>query len=82
MSDENVTDEVLTERVARVIEVVRPMLQSHGGDCELIKVEDRIVYVELQGACNGCPMALQTLKSGIEQHVKDEVPEIIRVEQI
>ena len=79
---EEINDDVLTERVAKVIDAVRPMLQSHGGDCELIKVEDRIVYVELQGACHGCPMALQTLKNGIEEQIKAEVPEIIRVERI
>lgn len=76
------TDEILTERVAAVMEEVRPMLQSHGGDCDLIKVEDGVVYVELQGACHGCPMAVQTLKNGIEQQIRMVVPEIIRVERI
>ena len=75
-------DDVLTERVAKIIEEIRPMLQNHGGDCELIKVEDAIVYVELQGACNGCPMAVQTLKQGIEQQIKELIPEILKVEQI
>ncbi len=82
MSDFENNDKVLSDRVEDIIAEIRPMLQSHGGDCELIKVEDRIVYVELQGACHGCPMAMQTLKDGIEQQIKELIPEIIRVEQI
>ncbi|HOO99505.1 MAG TPA: NifU family protein [Bacteroidales bacterium] len=67
----------IRERVAKVIEKVRPYLQSDGGDLELIDVtDDMIVKVRLKGACHGCPFSMQTLKAGVEQAVIKEIPEI------
>ena len=67
----------LKEQVQEVIEKVRVHLQSHGGDVELVEVdEDGTVQVRLQGACKGCPMAQQTLSVGIERVLKEEIPEI------
>jgi len=64
------------EKVKNIIEAIRPNLQSHGGDIELVGVdEDNTVKVRLQGACSGCPSAQQTLKLGIEQVLKEKVPE-------
>ena len=66
----------IRERVAKVIEKVRPYLQSDGGDLELIDVtDDMIVKVRLKGACHGCPFSMQTLKAGVEQAVIKEIPE-------
>jgi Fe-S cluster biogenesis protein NfuA len=71
----------LAERVAGAIEELRPMLQSHGGDIELVSVdeENAVVSVRLQGACAGCPGAAMTLKMGVERHLKQQVPEIKEV---
>ncbi len=67
----------IRDRVARALEKVRPYLQSDGGDIDLIDVtEEGIVKVKLKGACHGCPYSLQTLKAGVEQAIKKEVPEI------
>jgi Fe-S cluster biogenesis protein NfuA len=67
----------LEEKVREVIDAVRPALQGHGGDIELISVgEDKTVKVRLQGACNGCPGATMTLKMGIERMLKSKVPEV------
>lgn len=67
----------IRERVEKVIEKVRPYLQSDGGDLELIDVtDDMIVKVRLKGACHGCPFSMQTLKAGVEQAVIKEIPEI------
>ena len=67
-------------RVKDVIEAVRPNLQGHGGDIELVSVEDdNTVKVRLQGACSGCPGARQTLKMGVERMLKDEIPEVKEV---
>ncbi len=67
----------LKEQVQEVIEKVRMHLQSHGGDVELVEVdEDGTVRVRLQGACKGCPMAQQTMSMGIERVLKEEIPEI------
>jgi len=47
-----------------------------GGFVELVDAENDIVKVRLTGACAGCPMSQMTLKHGVEQHVKRNVPEI------
>jgi Fe-S cluster biogenesis protein NfuA len=70
----------IKERVIKVLEQVRPYLQSDGGDIELIDVtEDLSVKVRLKGACHGCPYSMQTLKAGVEQAILKEVPEIRKV---
>jgi Fe-S cluster biogenesis protein NfuA len=66
--------------VSRVLDDIRPALQSHGGDVKLVDVEeDGIVKVELQGACHGCPMAQMTIKRGVEARLKKELPEVKEV---
>ncbi|MEZ5093474.1 NifU family protein [Nocardioides sp.] len=67
---------------ARVIEQVRPNLQSHGGDVELVDVRDATAYVRLQGACNGCSMAAVTLRDGVEEALVAGVPGISAVEVV
>lgn len=70
----------IKERVLKVLEQVRPYLQSDGGDIELIDVtEDLSVKVKLKGACHGCPYSMQTLKAGVEQAILKEIPEIRKV---
>jgi len=72
----------MEEKVAAIIDEIRPMLQAHGGDIQLVGVEEGIVKVKLQGACAGCPGALMTLKAGVERRIKEKVPEIERVEGV
>ncbi|MGB2998154.1 MAG: NifU family protein [Phycisphaerae bacterium] len=72
----------MEEKVAAVIDEIRPMLQAHGGDIQLVSVEEGVVKVKLQGACAGCPGALMTLKAGVEHRIKEQVPEIERVESV
>lgn len=68
------------ERVEAAIADIRPALQGHGGDIELISVEaDNTVKVRLQGACSGCPGAAMTLKNGVERILKEQVPEVKEV---
>ena len=69
----------MKEKVEAVLTKIRPALQGHGGDVELVEVSDGVVSVRLKGACGGCPMATMTLKRGIEQVLKAEVPEIKEV---
>jgi Fe-S cluster biogenesis protein NfuA len=70
----------MRERVEQAIAKIRPSLQADGGDVELVEVgDDGIVKVKLKGACGSCPMALMTLKNGIERIVKEDVPEIKEV---
>jgi Fe-S cluster biogenesis protein NfuA len=73
---------IMKEKVAAVIEQIRPMLQRDGGDVELVDVEGGVVKVRLQGACAGCPMSQMTLKNGIERVLKEQVPEVESVENV
>jgi Fe-S cluster biogenesis protein NfuA len=68
------------ERVKNTIETIRPNLQSHGGDIELVGTEeDNTVKIRLQGACQGCPGAQMTLKMGVERLLKEKIPEVKEV---
>lgn len=73
-------EKTFEEKVKDMIEVVRPMLQGHGGDIELVSVgDDNTVKVRLRGACSGCPGAQMTLKQGVEQLMKEKIPELKEV---
>jgi Fe-S cluster biogenesis protein NfuA len=69
------------EKVKDTIEsVIRPALQGHGGDIELVGVDkDNTIKVRLQGACQGCPGAQMTMKAGIERILKEKIPEVNEV---
>ena len=68
------------EKVSKAIETIRPYLQADGGDIVLKEVtKNLVVKVEMKGACDGCPFSIQTLKSGVEQVIRKEVPEIKEV---
>ncbi|MCK6457037.1 MAG: NifU family protein [Phycisphaerae bacterium] len=70
----------MRQRVAEVISVIRPAVQSDGGDLELVDVTaDGVVSVRLHGACVGCPSAAMTLKMGIERNLREHVPEVREV---
>ncbi len=69
----------MIDRVQKVLDKIRPSLQADGGDVELVGVEDNVVKVRLTGACFGCPFSQMTLKNGIEQIIKEEIPEIKEV---
>ncbi len=68
------------EKVKAALDGIRPALQADGGDVELLGIENGVVRVRLTGACGGCPMATLTLKQGIEQRLKELVPEVKAVE--
>ncbi len=70
----------LRTRVSRVIDMVRPYMQSHGGDVELVDVKPDTVFIRLAGSCNGCSMSAVTLRNGVEEALKEQVPEILHIE--
>ena len=71
---------MLEEKVKAALEHVRPSLQADGGDVEFVSVsEDGVVSVKLTGACGCCPMAEMTLKMGVENYLKKEIPEVASV---
>ncbi len=74
------TEQTFEQKVKTIIDAIRPNLQSHGGDVELVGTDkDNTVKVRLKGACSGCPGALMTLKQGIERLLKEQVPEVKEV---
>jgi Fe-S cluster biogenesis protein NfuA len=74
---DNLHKKDLLQKIASAIDTVRPYLKADGGDVELIDVtDDFVVKVRLTGACDGCPFSLMTLRAGIEQAVRRNVPEI------
>ena len=80
MSD---TESSFEQRVQAAIDEIRPALQGHGGDIELVGVEeDNTVKVRLQGACSGCPGAAMTMQMGVERILKERVPEVKGVEAV
>ena len=73
----------MEELVKSAIEDIRPSLMADGGDIEFVSLsDDKVVTVRLKGACNGCPYSQMTLKMGVEQYIKEKVPEIQSVESI
>jgi len=74
---------MLKEKVQRAIQDVRPSLQADGGDIELVSVDESgTVKVRLTGACGSCPMAIMTLKQGVESYLKKTIPEVKEVVQV
>ena len=68
------------DKVEVVLDKIRPSLVRDGGNVELVDVkDDGVVEVKLTGACAGCPMSTMTLKMGIEQLLKEEIPEVKEV---
>ncbi|MEE8413169.1 MAG: NifU family protein [Dehalococcoidales bacterium] len=68
------------DSVEEVLDKIRPALERDGGNVELVNVnEDGIVEVKLVGACAGCAMSQMTLKMGIEQILKQELPDVKEV---
>ncbi len=70
------------ERVNRALDKVRPGIQADGGEVWLIKVENGTAFVQMLGACGGCPASTMTLKGAIEAVVVAEVPEVTEVLQV
>ncbi|MBA7494593.1 Fe/S biogenesis protein NfuA [subsurface metagenome] len=69
----------MREKVEAALNEIRPSLLADGGDVELLDVNDGVVTLKLTGACGGCPMAAMTLAFGIEQVLKQQVPEVKEV---
>ncbi len=67
----------MEEQVKAALENVRPSLQADGGDVEFVSVDNEgNVSVRLTGACGSCPMSQMTLKMGIENYLKKEIPQV------
>lgn len=73
----------LRAKVERVLELIRPAIQSDGGDIELVEITPScVVRIRFQGACVGCPSSAMTLRMGIEKNLRDNIPEVTGVESV
>ncbi len=71
----------MRDRVEKALNHIRPALRKDGGDVVLVDVSGNgVVKVQLTGACRGCHMSEAT-RDGIERFLKNEIPEVTRVEQ-
>jgi Fe-S cluster biogenesis protein NfuA len=79
---ESAKAESIEDRVNRALDNVRPLIQSDGGEVWLIRVDGKTAFVQMLGACGGCPASNMTLKGAIEAVVTADVPEVTEVLQI
>lgn len=72
----------LATRVARALEGVRPMLAGHGGDVELLDIDEAAgaVHLNLLGSCHGCPSSTVTLRLAVETAIAEAAPEIVIID--
>ena len=78
-SDNEEDDEITSQIKVLLDERVRPMVAMDGGDIVFERFEDGIVYLQMHGACAGCPSSTATLKSGVETMLKHYIPEVLEV---
>jgi Fe-S cluster biogenesis protein NfuA len=72
----------LATRVAAALDSVRPFLQGHGGDVELLELDEAVgaVHLRLLGSCDGCPSSAVTLRTEVERAIADAAPEIVTID--
>ena len=81
MSSDTALDPVeMHQQVLAAIDLIRPALQSDGGDIVFEHLDDDgVVHVSLVGACGTCPISMQTLKAGVERIIMDRAPGVTAV---
>ncbi|PRY90759.1 NifU family protein [Mongoliibacter ruber] len=73
-------DVELIDRVEKALDTIRPYLEADGGNVKIVEItNDNILKLELTGTCSSCPMSTMTLKAGVEEAIKRDIPEIIKV---
>lgn len=81
--DVNENDSPIIKQIKKVLkEEIRPVVAMDGGDVVFSKFENNILYIQMKGACNGCPSSQATLKEGIEVRIREAIPEVKFVEAI
>ena len=74
--------DALVVRVEGALESVRPFLAAHGGDVELLAIDDHAGAVQLRllGSCDGCPSSAVTLQQAVQRAIVEAAPEIVRID--
>lgn len=66
----------IIDQIKETLDTLRPYLNMEGGDVEFVDYKDKIVYVRLTGACQACMFSDDTIKNGLYETLKTEIPEI------
>lgn len=72
----------LAARVQQALEKVRPYMQSHDGDVEVLDIRDGVVRIRLRGNCEGCPASAMTLKLAVEEAIYEAAPDVMAIESV
>ena len=81
MDNSIIDTQALLPRVERALDGIRPYLEADGGNVKILEItEERVVRLELLGACGSCPMSAMTLRAGVEDAIRRAVPEVSAVE--
>lgn len=80
MPSNTVENSDIFHRIDKALDEIRPHLQVDGGDIEVVEVtEDFVVKVRWIGNCESCNMSVMTMRAGVEQAIRNKVPEITAV---
>ncbi|MGE4233573.1 MAG: NifU family protein [Bacteriovoracia bacterium] len=80
IAPESATSNEVEAKIKQILDAeIRPAVAMDGGDIDLDRYEDGVVYLFMQGSCAGCPSSTATLKMGIERKLKEAIPEIKEV---
>ncbi len=78
-----VNKSAILKRVEQSLEGIRPYLQADGGDIQVVDLTDEMILkVRLLGACQSCSLSYMTMKAGVEENVKKDIPEISGIEAV
>jgi Fe-S cluster biogenesis protein NfuA len=76
-------EEQYREKIERALDSIRPFLEADGGNVKVVELtSDMVLRLELTGTCSSCPMSTMTLKAGVEEAIKRDIPEITKVEAV
>jgi len=70
----------IEERVAEALDDVRPYMESHGGNVELVSLDDGVARIRLEGSCDGCPASSSTLELAIKTALEERAPDLLGIE--
>jgi len=80
MADLTVDESKIRSKVQQLLEsTINPAVAGHGGQVKLLDVKGSSVYIEMSGGCQGCGMAMLTLRQGIERSIREQIPEVTAV---
>lgn len=82
-SAQNQDSSEIARRIREILDTdIRPAVAMDGGDITFDRFEDGVVYLHMQGACSSCPSSTMTLKMGVENRLRDQIPEVREVVQV